>query len=440
MTTTVFSSSVISRGTAPIFTYAESGDRLIVNAGVTLSTQGDYAVHADYLSSLHATINGTLFAPGEAALYADGSSIELTVGSRGRLETSNGLAAFQASYDSSVANHGVIRGETGYGIVLTSTTTGLVENWGVIYGRQGALNYQTSQNATIVNHGIMETRWTSALYSDAGTTHLANDGFIRATGESAWAMQVAGSIFNPDATTATIDNSGSIASSLDVAFFAAGASMNIVNEGTISGATGSLTFIFSGADTIRNDGLLDGRAMLGAGDDVYHGEAGRVSGAVWGQAGDDLLVGGVWADILGGGSGDDTITGGAGADALTGSTGADCISGGSGDDVFRFATAGESIGDRIVCSGGVPAFERAGIDGGDQIDVSAIDANASLPGFQHFVFGTSHGVGRLWAVDVGNVTHIRGNTTGTAAPEFDLAIHDGAGVHASDYPSIDFIL
>ncbi|MFT3973949.1 MAG: hypothetical protein QM699_11010 [Amaricoccus sp.] len=39
MTTTVFSTSVISDDADPIFTYAESGDAVIVNAGVTVSAK-----------------------------------------------------------------------------------------------------------------------------------------------------------------------------------------------------------------------------------------------------------------------------------------------------------------------------------------------------------------------------------------------------------------
>ena len=56
------------------------------------------------------------------------------------------------------------------------------------------------------------------------------------------------------------------------------------------------------------------------------------------------------------------------------------------------------------------------------------------------VLQLSHKIGHLWAVDVGDVTHIRGNVTGDAAPEFELAIDDGAGVSASDYAGVDFIL
>ena len=75
----------------------------------------------------------------------------------------------------------------------------------------------------------------------------------------------------------------------------------------------------------------------------------------------------------------------------------------------------------------------------DRIDLSRIEANEVANGTQHFVFGSSHGTGRLWAVDVGNLTIIRGNTAGDTAPELEIAIQDG-NVHASAYTSADFLV
>jgi Ca2+-binding RTX toxin-like protein len=136
--------------------------------------------------------------------------------------------------------------------------------------------------------------------------------------------------------------------------------VSLTNKGTIAGTEGSVNFYQSRADTVINDGHLDGLARLGGGGDVYYGEGGWVTGAVWGQGGDDLLVGGARGDVLAGGSGDDTLTGGAGADKLTGAAGADRLSGGTGDDVFRFAAAADADGDAIVASDGTLAFRGAG--------------------------------------------------------------------------------
>ena len=75
----------------------------------------------------------------------------------------------------------------------------------------------------------------------------------------------------------------------------------------------------------------------------------------------------------------------------------------------------------------------------DRIDLSRIEANEDASGTQHFVFGTSHAARRLWAVDVGNLTIIRGNTGGDAAPELEIAIQDG-NVRALAYTTADFLV
>ncbi|HVL25866.1 MAG TPA: hypothetical protein VM450_17375, partial [Thermomicrobiales bacterium] len=342
MTTTVFSSSVTSDGTDAIFTYAASGDSLIVNAGVTLSSQG-YVVFGAApddgvgLDDLHASIGGTL--AGLGAFYAFGSSVELTVGSTGRLEAV--ASAVEASYDSSVSNHGVIHSSEGLGVYMDNVTDATVENWGSIYGDYlGVALYDPASvgSATIVNHGTIESRRFSAIDTGLGTTLLTNDGTILANKEAVHINSFDGLAPN----TATIHNSGSITSARNYGIFAHSTTVEITNEGTIAGRKGSIYLPSSGADTVTNAGHLDGRAVLGGGGDVYHGENGWVTGAVWGQAGNDLLVGGASADVLSGGSGSDTVTGGAGADTLTGATGADIVSGGAGDDVFRFAATGDA--------------------------------------------------------------------------------------------------
>lgn len=302
----------------------------------------------------------------------------------------------------------------------------------------------------LANHGTLKAGLGAAVNSWADNTTIINDGTILSVApifEPAIHLLDRGEGDSEELeerefdNTATIINTGTIRSEHWHAILAGDMSqVSLVNEGTISGTLGSIWLSYVGADTVTNDGYLDGLARLGGGNDIYHGENGRITGAVWGQGGNDMLEGGAFADVLSGGTGSDTVTGGGGADTLTGAAGADVVSGGAGDDVFRFGAAGDATGDAIVASGGALAFAGAGTAGGDRIDVSAIDADLATAGHQSFAFGTSHDVGHLWAVDVGGVTHIRGNVAEGAAPEFDLAIDDAAGVHASDYAGVDFIL
>lgn len=147
----------------------------------------------------------------------------------------------------------------------------------------------------------------------------------------------------------------------------------------------------------------------------------------------NTLVGNAAANNLRGLAGIDVIEGGRGADVLTG---------GTGGDIFVFTEAAASTQaarDRLVAGDGAIAFEGAGAAAGDRIDLSKIDANSAVAGQQHFVFGTSTGIGHIWLVTSGTDTLIRGNTDTDSAVEFELAIADGATGHTA-YSAADFIL
>lgn len=89
--------------------------------------------------------------------------------------------------------------------------------------------------------------------------------------------------------------------------------------------------------------------------------------------GNDLLTGTDANDKLSGLGGDDTLIGGHGADTLTG---------GKGADIFKFMIRVDS-GPTAINRDIVGDFKHIE---GDVIDLSAIDANATLPGKQSFTF------------------------------------------------------
>lgn len=95
----------------------------------------------------------------------------------------------------------------------------------------------------------------------------------------------------------------------------------------------------------------------------------------------NTLTGTAFADFLDGQGGDDTINGADGNDVLIGGVGSDTMTGGLGADAFRYTALNES---------GTTAQTRDTITdfvlGTDQIDVSAIDANANIAGNQAFTF------------------------------------------------------
>jgi Ca2+-binding RTX toxin-like protein len=98
-----------------------------------------------------------------------------------------------------------------------------------------------------------------------------------------------------------------------------------------------------------------------------------------GQGGNDLIRSGLGDDSLFGGAGDDRMNGGDGNDQLSGESGADILVGGLGNDSFAYLGAedsgiGATLRDRIL------DFSL-----GDKIDLSALDASATMAGDQAFV-------------------------------------------------------
>lgn len=188
-----------------------------------------------------------------------------------------------------------------------------------------------------------------------------------------------------------------------------------------------------GEDDLRGQGgddLLDG----GADDDDLDGARG--DDIVYGRGGEDDLLGGRGFDILRGHGGDDLLIGGFDGDVLIG---------GRGDDIFRFLTVDGSSPDApdVLESGNRgDAFDGAGDDSGDLIDLLDIDADETRRGDQDFDFGgtSDEGRGVLWLENDGRDTIVFGDVDDDGAAEFELVIADGRSVRASDYTEEDFLL
>ncbi len=116
---------------------------------------------------------------------------------------------------------------------------------------------------------------------------------------------------------------------------------------------------------------IDGLVLRGTPD----GEALRAA------SGNDRIAGLAGDDMLFGFRGDDRLYGGKGDDLLYGGLGRDVMKGGRGDDVFVFSALGQSVrgSERDV----IRDFDRRG---DDRIDLSEIDADATLAGDQRFRF------------------------------------------------------
>lgn len=147
-------------------------------------------------------------------------------------------------------------------------------------------------------------------------------------------------------------------------------------------------------------------------------------------------------DALNGFGGNDRLIAGAGDDVLTGGLGQDSLYGGAGADRFVFTARAASLvgaADQLIGYASGPAFEGAGVAGGDVIDLSGIDANESLAGNQAFAFAGTQAIGTVRVLEVGGVTRIFGYVDGVQGADFQIDIQDGA-VLASRYAVIDFVL
>lgn len=189
-----------------------------------------------------------------------------------------------------------------------------------------------------------------------------------------------------------------------------------------------------GDDTLRagtgNVGyILEG----GAGNDKLDG--GNGPDTLRGGIGNDVATGALGNDTLSGGPGNDILRGGGGRDVLWGEGGADFLAGNEGRDTFVYRSAFDSP------AGGsdtIQGFEAAGAANGDLIDVSAIDANSTMPGNQSFAFGGT-AAGHLRVVDQGTFSVVLANLDGDPGAELRIVIQD-YGVKASAYTADDFIL
>jgi Ca2+-binding RTX toxin-like protein len=228
--------------------------------------------------------------------------------------------------------------------------------------------------------------------------------------------------------TIAADNSDSGAGSDDLLEFTPEASgRHYVDVRGFGTGTGSYQVAVSeGLGTAAAD-MIDGTSSADAVDAL--GGEDRVSGA----KGDDMLLGGGGSDELKGGRGDDVLTGGLDADTMTG---------GGGADVFAFTLLEDSTApdrDTILPGSKGVALGKPGAEAGDLIDLTAIDADATLIGDQAFVFGSIGTVAGLWLVEEGDLTVVRASVDADADAEFELAISDGS-IRATDYTSDDFAL
>lgn len=361
-------------------------------------------------------------------------------------EDSAGIRISRESFGESmgtatISNSGTINSASPWGIDLRGLHgTAIIDNTGRIVGGIAMSDSRDSVwNSGSIKGDVDLGAGNDVFSNNRGT--LDGDLYGGSGRDSLWASNGTGSVFGGVGEDTLKGGTG--ADHLD-----GGAGWDVLLYNTYTGTSSGMSIdLAAGTVTPLNDPSSVTETIAGFeevtasyGNDVARGDSG--SNRLLGNDGDDQLFGALGADSLVGGWGADTLRGGAGNDLLTGDRGEDVLIGGAGSDVFRFFGGLESRPgemDRLVAGDGGAAFDGPGAASGDKIRLAEFDANNEVAGKQHFVFGTSMGVGRLWVEEVGNVTHVRGNVDSDAAPEFDLAIEDGA-TPASAYTAADFVL
>lgn len=208
--------------------------------------------------------------------------------------------------------------------------------------------------------------------------------------------------------------------------------------------------VFASHDTARLSAFADvfyaqtgnDTVLAGEGNDVIAGMQGRDQ--LFGQAGDDQLFGGYGNDFMSGGAGldvlrgedgDDRLLGLSGVDRLTGDAGNDSLEGGAGQDTL-IGGAGRDLLDggadiaRDVFVFNAPSDSvefpmrdtiRNFVSRIDDIDLSAIDANAALDGDQAFLFsGVTPQANSVWFEPSVHGVFVRVELTGDT--NFDMTM------------------
>ncbi|MEH2450451.1 calcium-binding protein [Nostoc sp.] len=184
--------------------------------------------------------------------------------------------------------------------------------------------------------------------------------------------------------------------------------------------TGNGNDILTGGDgnDIINAGNGNNTVKGGNGNDILNAGSGKDT--LFGENGNDILSGGAGNDILSGGAGNDTLAGGPGTDILTG---------GAGNDVFKFSSVSDSgvVGRDLIAD-----FVGNGKLPGDQIDLSAIDANSTKVGNQAFTF-----IGAAAFSAPGQIRYsggtLQGNIDKNLSPDFEVRLINAPIVVAQDF-------
>lgn len=359
----IFSGSVEREEARVNLVVASNGETIIFTRSASYVASGNLAHVLKLGRGATLNIDGALYSGNGSAIWAaspDGA-FEARVGASGIV--SSGSAAFDikgTSFD--LVNRGYVAGNVG---LLSGAQTSTILNLGTIAGRT-AVSIEGA--AVIDNQGEIASTVYGIYATGAGEKTITNSGSIGGT-------QGIG-IFLFTAADVLIINHGSITGrtgiSLAAATYAEAATRTIDNFGTISGKAAAIVGS-TARDVITNSGTIAGSVYLGAGNDLFDGSDGRVSKTVYGEAGDDTIIGSLdRKNTLSGGAGNDILYGGNRDDVLMPGSGADVLYGGDGTDIASFRDRTDNIRFLMPFDGesyqGIQFHSIEGLEGGSGND------------------------------------------------------------------------
>ena len=342
------------------------------NIGVDIATSTD---NADIDIHNSGTIEGST-----NALFLNSGTGRMTVINEGSLISDAGPAIrVFATERAHIVNTGSI---IGFGSIYVAE--GLVESQADEVRNSGTMIgyvHLRSGNDFLGNSGII------APFSDGFASYQIEMGDGDDTIENALGGSIEGQIVMGDGNDNVV-NHGEISGILLLSLFdpqdTTDESFNsLVNTGLIDGAVRGGRFV----DMVFNEGLINGNIRLQQGADVYDGQSGQVIGTIFGENGNDTLIGGSMDDWIDGGNENDNLAGRGGDDTLEGGNGNDVVSGGDGDDSIDGGAGSDRLGggagnDQMIGGGGNDTMTGStgndtmeGNDGGDLINGGDGDDN-----------------------------------------------------------------
>ena len=376
------------------YEYINNNDTVQVAAGVLVQSVNSAAVFSSKSGSILVN-SGTLSRANSgsgvvayAVYFQNGGAI--TNEASGLI--SGAVGVFTDNAPTTVTNYGAIWGLKAYGVLMrTIGGTDTFKNYGDVYGLQAGV-WQFSSSTTSPGAYVCENHGS-----------IRSDGYgVRAGGavdHLTTITNLAGAEIKGATAAVTTENSGHIV---------------LTNKGTL---TGGIDCNAIGNDKVVNQGKIVGNALLGPGNDIFKGTGGGAV-RVYGEAGNDSLIGSSKADRLNGGIGKDTLSGKLGADFFDFDTIADSAVGTQRDFITDFSHAGH-----------------------DRIDLSTIDAKP-IAGDQAFSFrGTQafNGAGQIRYVlhdkpgTANDTTSIYGNVDANLAADFQIEVKGLVHFVAGDF-------